>query len=442
LTVRIAENSYDVTIPSGKRVFSLTLHDLKQSGSGTAITSPSNLPANHRLVVSPYEGGQPGSPRYSVPPVGRRRMLPPSLTGATFSNKVLKLPDMAAGKIRLSLVTGSFPEEFEAQSFSLDRVTGISAVFPTDLELVDQAGAVLWAFPGEYPPNSPPMDLDLRVNFESALNDQIKAGQPLDLTFRLRGRAPSRAGFTFSLRGQLVRDYPGVKTLDLEGDPVALPLANETPLADETPSSATGDLTVTYRGIRILEELSDALPTGGAVGGAIVDTKPVTRIFPPRAFSNMALARIGIIGRAPTDCELSVQAVQMVGNHIASVMGTLGVMLISASNALQTHWLDFPPDSNFSGENIGLALHAGMGRFFWVRVQDRPLVKLAIFDPDPAGRPLRINGAILINVTQPEEIHLPAHAFPEAQFRSRAPALDSSLFLTVDVSDLALRYAR
>jgi hypothetical protein len=442
LTFRKANRSYDVTIPDGKRVFSLTLYDLKQSGSDTPITSLSNIPANHRLVVSPYEGGQPGSPRYSVPSVGQRGLLPPSLTGATFSNKVLRLPHMPAGKIRLSLVTGPYPEEFAEQDFSLDRVTGISAVFPADLELVDHAGEVLWAYPGEYPPNNPPMDLDLRVNFESAFNELIAGGQPLDLTFRLRGRAPGQAGFSFSLRGTLVRDFPGVKTLELDGDPVVWPLGVGTPLSNETPSSATGDLTVTYKGIRVLEELSDALPTGGAVSGRVVADELVARAFPPRAFRDLALARIGIIGRAPIDCELSVQAVQLVGNRIASVVGILGVLQISASHTLQTHWLELPPDRGFSGENIGLALRASLGRFFWASLDDQPLAKLAIFDADPAGKPLRINGTVVINVTQPNQVHLPAHAFPKTEFLPPSPTLDSSLFLTVDVSDLALRYAR
>lgn len=442
LTFRTAGKSWEITIPGGKRVFSLTLYDLKKIGSGTPITSSGNLPAEHRLVISPYEGSQPGAPRYSVPPVGRRGLLPPSLAGATFSNRVLKLPNLPASKIRLSLVTGQFPEDFTEQDFSLDRVTGVSAVFPTDLELVDQAGTVLWAFPGEYPPNNPPSDLDLRVNLESALNDRINAGQPTDLTFHLRGQAPGKAGFSFSLRGGLVRDYTGVRTLDLEGDPSPFPLAGETPLPEETPSAATGDLTVTYRGLRILEELSDVLPAGGAVDGAIVTTEPVVRVFPPRAFSGMSLARIGIIGRAPADCELSVRAVRLAGHYIASVAGTLGVMRISASNTLKTHWLDLPTNDVFSGENIGLSLHASVGRFFWVMAEDRPLVKLAIFDPDPADRPLRIDGSVLINITRPDRIHLPKHAFPESRFRSQPPVLDSSLFLTVDISDLALRYAR
>jgi hypothetical protein len=156
----------------------------------------------------------------------------------------------------------------------------------------------------------------------------------------------------------------------------------------------------------------------------------------------MSLARIGIIGRAPADCELSVQAVRVAGNYIASVVGTLGVMRISASNTLQTHWLDLPANNIFSGENIGLALHASVGRFFWVMAEECPLVKLAVFEPDPAGRPLRIDGSVLIKITQPDQIHLPEHAFPEARFRSQPPVLHSSLFLTVDISDLALRYAR
>jgi hypothetical protein len=360
---------------------------------------------------------------------------------------VLSLPNVLAPKLRLSLAIKPYPEEFQEQPFTLERVSGVAAVSPTDLQLVDASGTVLWAFPGEYPSSNPPFEFDLRVNLEPALNAALASSpdQPLDVTFRLQGKAPSKAGFSFSgAPGSLVRDFPDtpIMTVTLEGDPVVLPIGDQ--LADETPSSVTADLTVTYSGIRILEELSDALPSG-AIGGFVVTDQPLARAYPPEALTTVALARIGIIGRVPlgvTECELSVQIVTMMGDLPGDALGAPGVIKLAAANEVRTHWIDLPAERDLSRGNIGVTVRANRGRFLWASANGHPLLKLAIYDPDPGGRPLRLNGAPVHEVTTADESHNPARTFTPALFRSQPPTFDSALFLTVDMSDLTLRYAR
>lgn len=442
--------SYDITIPPlgeiTRRVLSLTFHGMKQGNK--SISSTDTLPASHRLVVRTIGSGTVSAPLYAVPHVGARHMIPATLIGANFNNKTLTLPDLQARKIRLSLATGGNPEEFDDQDFTFDRVTGVAAIFPIDLKIVDNVGAELWSVPGELPPTSPIIDVPLEVQFENLLNAALQESKPLDVTFRLKGTSPSKAGFSFSSNGLSIRDFPDapVQSIELEGDPLALPIDDQ--FANEQPSKVIADLTVTYKGIRLLEEFSDNLPTGVALKGFVVESEAVARAYPPQAFTQMQFARIGLIGRAPVDCELVVQMVQMVGDRIGSPLSSPGVIQVKASNEVKTQWIELPPDMDLSQGNIGISARANKGRFFWVGDSDsatqifRPLVKLAIYDRNPGGRALRLNGVQILAVTSEDESHLPAHNFPTSVFRGEPPLFSSSLFLTVDLSDLTLSYAR
>lgn len=427
---------YEITIPAGRRVRSLTLNGLK-TADGASITSVNNLPAGHRLVVSVKEGGTEGPPLYSVPSVGSRGMLPAMLTGASFDNKVLKLPDLAASRIRLALVTGGVPEEFSRQPFELGSVSGVGVVLPTDLELVDPEGVVLWNFPGEFPAQQAPVSYDLGIGLSAALSDALKANQPLDKTFRLRGKTPGKAGFSFSgARGALVRDFPGVITTELQGDPAAIPLGDT--LAPEQPQSVGADLTVTYQNMRVLDLPVNPAALGDPPGGEIVMGQSVTRALPPQAVGDLPLVKVGLVGRAPENCELSVQVVEM-GSGAA--LGPPGVLKLSASYDLCTQWVDLPANVDLSGNNLGIAVRANQGRFFWVSRGGELQLKLAVYDPDPGGRALRLGGVPLLGIDR-ASIHHPAQMLPPSAFRTSAPLLESSLFLTVDLSDMTIRYAR
>ena len=429
----------EIAIPPGKRVRSLTLQGL--GSSEVSLLSSADLgAAGLRLVVTMPDGsGGWSPPLFSVPSVPARGLLPPALTGATYENKVLRLPDLAAARIRLTLVRGEFPENFAPEeNMSLGSVTAVAAVPPRDLELVDSQGTVVWGFPGEFLPQAPAAEVDLRFALEQVLNAALAADQPLDVTFRLRGAAPGRVALAFAgARGALVRSFPGVSRSKLEGDAVPLDLGGD--LASELPSSATADLTVRYEGLRILETVSDSVPVAGALAGSVVTDQPVIRAFPPAALIGRSPARVGLIGRAPVECELSVQMVDMSTGIPGPTVGPPGVIEREASATIATVWVDLPRIDPPTVP-VGLSVRANRGRFLWANGPD-PLLRLAVRDPDPGGRPLRLGGQQILAVDA-GETHLPAKDLPTVEFQTTAPTWESDLFLTVDLSDLVLRYRR
>jgi hypothetical protein len=211
-------------------------------------------------------------------------------------------------------------------------------------------------------------------------------------------------------------------------------------LADERPSSATGDLTITYAGIRILESVSDEPPAAdAAVSGVIATAGGVLKTFAAEALDGIAPARVGIIGRAPDDCELSLEFVSVNGGVAGSAVGPPAVLALAPDNEIRTRWVDVPTGVTLSGP-LGLRVRANRGRFFWV-TREQPLARIAIHDPDPGGRPLFLGAARLKEIAETNS-HETAFRFPVAAFRNVEPALRSDLFLTVDISDLTLRYAR
>lgn len=437
-----------ITVPPNTRIRALTLDGLK-TDNGTVAPSETELSAQaRRLAVTLETGGPSPAPQYAVRPCDARRMIPASLTGATYANRVLWLPDVAASKIRLSLVEGGFPEEFTKRSMTLAGVTGLGALLPRDLALTEPDGAtVVWAFPNEMPLGTPDLAVDLSASLTKLIAAALKADQPLDFTYRLKGDDAARVTFRFSgAKGALRRPFAGVLEHTLEGDPVALALPGS-PLAGESPSKATGDLTVEYQGMRILESVSDPVPTAaGDVAGLVVGDTRRVRAFPPNAFDSLAPARVGVFGRAPVECELSIQLVEMNGDDPGPAIAPPGVVRLSPSTTMSTVWITLPAMAP-PARPLGCVVRASEGRFLWA-AGDQPLVRVAVYDPDPGGRPLLLNDQSLVVIerepagVRPGPIHLPAHSFPAAAFRATRPWLASNLFLKVDVSDLVLSYAR
>ena len=146
-----------------------------------------------------------------------------------------------------------------------------------------------------------------------------------------------------------------------------------------------------------------------------------------------------MIGRAAEDSELSLEFVSVTGDTAGPALGPPAVLKLPADNAIATCWVDVPKGVTPKGP-VGLRVRANHGRFFWAS-NDQPLVRVAVFDPDPAGRPLLLGSATLKEITQPDS-HEPRFSFPATAFRGAPPKLQSSLFLTVDISDLTLRYPR
>src|SRR5215813_6037343 len=252
LTVSSDGNDYLVAVPSGNRIRYLTLDGIK-SDADLPVVSSGDL-AGQRLAVTVQSGGPVPAPQYSVPACPRRGLIPQSLTGASLQNKVLALPDVAGNKIRLSMVDGDFPESFSRHSWALGEVTGVAAVLPHNLSLVEPDGStVVWAFPGEMPAGAATAVADLRMSLKKLAAAALKSGQPLDFTFKLKADSPTRVVlFLPQPSGAILRVFPGVLANSLAGDPVVLPLSGPD-LASEQPASVTAGLTITYQGLRILE---------------------------------------------------------------------------------------------------------------------------------------------------------------------------------------------
>ncbi|PCK04699.1 MAG: hypothetical protein COA42_18900, partial [Alteromonadaceae bacterium] len=122
-------------------------------------------------------------------------------------------------------------------------------------------------------------------------------------------------------------------------------------------------------------------------------------------------------------------------------------------SAIALHWfkLDQQPALNLP---LGIRLRCNIGRFFWAGNNDstsdqdpEPLLRLAIYDDDPGDESIHLNNPVGTNntvIARGDQLPFSAqkHSFPQAQFRQFLPEITSNLFLTVDIADLTLRYAR
>jgi len=87
-----------------------------------------------------------------------------------------------------------------------------------------------------------------------------------------------------------------------------------------------------------------------------------------------------------------------------------------------------------------ISVTATKGRFLWAG-DTVPLARFVVRDPNPGGRTISLSGGAIATVTQDKQTWKVAN-LPVSAFRSTIPALASSLFATVTLSGLTLRYAR
>ncbi len=402
-----------------------------------------------RLVVSIPDGAGGWTPLYAVPEVSARNVLPAMFLGASFSSGVLVMPgDFAVEKMRISLVKEEYPEDFEVLSIQLaggSGVTGWAARLPRDLTLTDPQENVSWSFPGDMAPRSPRARVDLRAGLEGAMNAALPAGDPPEAVFSLMSAVPARArAAAGACRGALLRNFPGVLTTKISGLPAAMNFdetLSENPLAGERSTPAKGDFVVRYDGLRILPSVSDELPAGdGGVGGSIVTESPVLRALPPAGWGDLPPARVGLIGRASEPCDLSVCLKEKRGAEAGASLGPPGAATLTESDRIGVVWIDFPEGTSFPTGPTFLSVEATRGTFLWAADPD-PLIRLAVRDPDPGGRPLFLDGKELLLVDEAERVEQ-GFTFPGEAFRTRPPVFESDLFLTIEVADLALRYPR
>lgn len=431
-----------VTVPANRRVAAIGLQGFKRPGE-PAITSAAGLPAGRRISVAfpPVERGGFDTPRFSAPPVDAQGAVPSTLTGATYSNGTLQLsPATLAAKARIALVNGGTPSEFSDDPTELSEVSLTTHAAARNMQVVGPAGEVLWQMP-EFDPDAADAEVDLKHGLTAALNLKLNDGQPLQAEFLVKATPPARAVVSFEgAHGSVLRAEEGVVRTVLEGDPVAIALSG--PLDPSTPASAKGDLTIRYDGIRIFEEASDELPEAAdPVQGVVVGEVPALRVFPPQAFAGIEPARVGIYGRAPESCEVSIEFVEVLGNSVGMTLSPPAVLRIEPDNEVKTRWAELPAGILLD-RPAGLRVRANTGRFYWSAGKEaQPIVRLAIVDPEPAGRSLYLGAAQLANVDG-LETHQAAFSFPTNVLSGAIPSLRSDLFLTVDISDLTLRYAR
>jgi hypothetical protein len=186
-----------------------------------------------------------------------------------------------------------------------------------------------------------------------------------------------------------VRSYANDVGASLAGEDRPLALDGDA-LASETPGSVTADIAILYAGTRLLDEVNDPMPAAGGATGVILTDQAVCRVLPRAALARFPVVRVGIVGRSPEPCELSLQLVELRGEAAGAPYGNPGTLKVGPSADLATHWIELPEHQPL-GATVALALRATSGRFFWVG-KDRGLARVAVRDPDPGGRVVTIAG--------------------------------------------------
>ena len=433
-------NGWVINVPTGKRLSSLTLRGFKEAGQDEIVSS---VPGNRRITLEfPSQQG-PGydPPRFAVPALAAGENVRQILSGASLSNRVVRLDTaVSATNVLVSLVEGDNPTQFTTHATGLSSVDVTTETPANNAKLTAPGGTPVWQSP-VFDPAGPDATVDLRAPLQAALNQQLAKKLAPEATFTLSADSPAQVYLSLAgPKGALLRTEKGVISTSIEGDPAALQLSG--PLADEAPASVIADLTVKYAGIRILENASDDLPgPGDAITGTIVGADGALRTLPPLALDQQKPAKIGVYGRAPEDCELSIEFVRIVGTEAAEPLAAPAVLQIKQSDHVSGYWAQVPKGTQINGP-AAVRVRVNSGRFFWVdHTVGQGIVRIAIFDPDPGSRPLFINGCRLLDVSA-SSADSKAFSFPASCFHASAPLFTSNLFLVLQCGDLTLRYAR
>jgi hypothetical protein len=346
-------------------------------------------------------------------------------------------------KLRLSVINHFGKDNEDALVINMDRVSAMIMNLPVDLSLKDDtANNVLFEHPGLLPSSMTNVVYDMANPALATFNDQLSAQQ--DLSFRYTLQAQSGTAFRYAtnpIKGALLRTFKGVSSVTLEGEPQQLPLNLDAGNLDtEQPGSVTADLVVNYNYLRLLAHLNDDKPvTSGNVSGRIVDEAGVKRVLLDDEIADYPIDRIGLIGRAPETCELSLSLFAGPVENPDQPLTDPGVIQLEASTNIQVVWIGLPETVSHAGPLV-LRVRANSGRFFWV-TNPEPAVKVVVRDTSPGARPVRINNQLLTNLDE-ERIYLPQISIRPDLVTGELPILSSELFVTVEFTDLTLRYKR
>jgi hypothetical protein len=446
LTTSKKNDVYELTVPAHRRVRSIGLDTLRWvrtidgESVKTELRSNADLGGSVRITVAALDPQNQMVTRYAVPWVGPRKGVPGQFAGASLSNGVITVPEMNDRTIQIGLVDQSAPEDWEQQAMELASSVSASLVtVPADVSLTGPDGQELWAFPGDYA-GVAVAAVGIEPQIRAAFKGALDAGQPLEAKLMLKAANEAPIGFRVTgPSGALVRRFRKPQPVVMEGDPVAPALAadGDAPLDAELAANVVADITITYAGIRLHDTVVDELPPPAAVHGFVVKAEPRERTLPPQALQGVSVARIGLIGRAPESCELSVQLVDTAAN--GSPLGPPGVVQLDAHDDIRTVWVEMPA-IDVGAASVAIRARATRGRFFWC-ANESPLVRIALHDPDPGGRPILLGGTA-VHALVDETAQLRGVPLPAAAFQSEAGSFDSDLFVTIEMADLLLRYAR
>ena len=441
-----AGNRIDIQIGIGRAIKTLKFVNLKHgSTSVNNTTDLGNL--NFKLLVSVKNPQGDFSPLYAVPYVAANGAFPKSFSGASFSNGTLVFTNpLQAEHIRIQFTQNNFPQQVGVHSISASSVSGTYISLPVDITATLEDGSILFNFPGVMPLATSDITTPIVQQCQNVLQKKLDASEALrtEIHFSATASAGGEAWVqlkTLMPKGFLLREFSGIQSYKVEGEAVQL-IADTLPLAQETPASAQADIALRYSGIRILSAISDDLPhTLGNLNGSIVHAEPVIQTLPPAAFKEFPLARIGLIGRAAEACELVMEIIDHSGAIPGPVLIKPEPLKLQQNHQLGLHWFHFEKAAPLE-QALAIRLRCNKGRFFWLKNSEQKLAfRTAIYDPEPGSEPIYINGSLFLNGS-----HLPlqekGHLLPPHYFHTEFPLIDSPLFLTLDIADLKLRYAR
>ncbi len=453
LVHRVVGGAIHVEIPNRHRVATLHLAGLHDADGDIDLVDAADYQSGGwRLAITPIDAsGQYFAPAVTVPAVGANGQRNTMFGGGSFGNRTLTLPDLEAHQVRIALVNGDAPDFPESKPLEVDTVTGWAAPHPRDLAVDGPDGAPLWAFPGTLLAGTPPAVADLTVGLQAALAARFEAGDPLSGAATITAAQASKVALDLpTVRGALVRSVPGTTTVVLAGDPAEVTIDGPD-LPQERPTDVVADVHVVYDGIR-LAEISDLLPTSRAVSGRVVRSEPAVRALPPSALRDERIARVGLVGRSSVASDLSIHVVDATPGADHAPLAPPAVCSLDATSASEEFtvvWATFDPPIHVD-RPVGISVTVTDGSFWWVG-EPEPLVRIAVVDPDPGGRPILLAGATLLTLDAPtlavDRAALPGAGFVGAGFVDGATAAEplefaSALFCTVELTDVSLRYAR
>lgn len=450
-------NIVDINIGEAKAIRSFKLYGLTGGASNASLHSSNNINDHGlKLLVSVAGANGAFTPIYSVPEVPAKGVFPGSYVGASFKNDTLSFnTPLQTSTIRLLLVDKNFPEATTRQNISISSLQGTYMSLPhqlsVDLDKGSENETSLFSFTGSMSLQMPAIKVSFAQQLFNTFQQKLDAQQednltPIESVLNLSSTSSDGNNDAFAAvlinppEGYLLREISGIHITVLEGETKNLNIDTEQTLAAEQAASVIGDIKIQYNGIKILPDLSSNIPVPtGNIQGQVVSHNAIIKKLPPLALENQSIARIGIIGRAPEDCELALELLDMSGGIEGSVLPGPIVLKLSGEKKIQAHWFKIDKQAPFNLP-LGIRLRCNSGRFYWA-ASPESLIRLAIYDIDPGNEIIKLNDQNIANGSQLPLVDQ-KHTFPPEQFRHSLPKIHSNLFLTVEIADLTLRYAR